>query len=34
MYSNIEIVINGEADQVVKELFIHLKIDIKMISNQ
>ena len=31
---NIEIAINGEADQVVQELLIHLKIDIKMIWNQ
>ena len=31
---NIEITINGEADKVIKELLIHLKIDIKIICNQ
>ena len=34
MYSksdNIEIMINEEADDVIKELLVHLKIDIKMI---
>ena len=28
---NIEIMINDEADEVIKELLIHLKIDIKII---
>ena len=28
---NIEIMINEEADDVIKELLVHLKIDIKMI---
>ena len=28
---NIEIMINEEADDVMKELLVHLKIDIKMI---
>ena len=31
---NIEIMINDEADEVVKELFDSLKIDIKIIWNQ
>ena len=30
---NIEIMINDEADEVIKELFTSLKIDIKIISN-
>ena len=37
MYSksdNIEIVINDEADEVIKERLFHLKIDIKLISNR
>ena len=31
---NIEIMINEEADDVIKELLIHLKMDIKMIQNR
>ena len=32
--NNIEIIINDEADEVIKELFDSLKIDIKVIWNQ
>ena len=31
---NTEIMINGEADEVIKDLLIHLKIDIKINWNQ
>ena len=31
---NIDIMINDEADEVIKELFLSLKIDIKIIWNQ